>query len=190
MIETKQIKKMARTYSDLQIAHKGHPKGDNNGWTNGYIYLAEPLPTHTASWAQARDLREYADAIENATRKERVYPVLLQETYTTPPYQLHFCNANNETIIVDARYVSAVLKRAGKSAQSLNWHWIHTDTITCLTAELCGQCIAAIAPLDHKSIGYRWEWQLINRDIPDLNPRPHLVDWSETYGKATQPALL
>ena len=188
MLTHRQIRKMIRPYSDTQLAWQGNLKANQVAWSNGCICLFEPIPDHIQQQCvvERRTMQELLDSIQIAETQD-LYPVAIGETSaSTTRYHIYFSNSQGEYVMqANARYVSTILKKAGKQARNVTWQSLAISPQPALMASVLGRRLAIIAPVLESPV--LWEWELINRDVPR---QAFLVDWSALNGKATQPGLL
>lgn len=132
MLEQRQIKKMARPFSDKQIMKEGPLKsqmrGGDSAWTNGAIILfdAPPDPELTDTDRIKEWVSYYGDK-----PSVRVFPVAIAKLTVDPSKPagalaypvIEFSDGNGTTAYANGRYVSSVLKRV-KGKNRVAWTYI------------------------------------------------------------------
>lgn len=167
MLSRKQLKRMAKPYSDKQIVSQtGRLFHGSDWWSNAQVaFLSEVKPAPPASYEDidtvATDREEYMLGTLAAADREvtvRVYPVRVQSwNERTPAVMLS--DGNGKQVWVNARYLTAVLKR-GRNLEFYATPGAHPAVVA-----RNGHTVAVLVGF-RPDPGFVPDWELQNLDVP------------------------
>jgi len=169
MLNPRQIKKMARPYTDKQIYRQvGRLKVGTDFWANGEIAFYEDLP---AKFDRERDYIVDATEADAAYLSDicqkaivPVYPVELKGTVYGNIY-LRFSDGNGGSWWANAHYVATGLKKAGRKKADLAFFMATHGKHNNLVLRRNGQSLMLLACCELDE-GTGWEWKLVNNEAP------------------------
>jgi len=171
MLTAKQIKTMAKMYTDAAMVRKNYSVYTAESplacWSNGYVVFFEPLPAkHVNGGKQDVKPLPVDNLLEIVnTDRVQVWPVGVRPYFCCKKrVVVRFADGNGTETWIDGKYVSAVLvrRRAGKGG--VRWYYSPKGKDIVAVNE---RPVAVIAETHVEGKMNEPEWSLRNLDLPD-----------------------
>lgn len=203
MLQPRQIRKLAKGYSDTHIMHtNGHQVISTAGWWGSpWALFFEPVPDrfNLERHLQLPVPPTIIELLSNITTGDlhQLWPTTLTglpDIAYDGNVLLKFENSQPDLETwIDARYISTILRKTYSRHPALTFHVLQRPphdngrTKNVLVAKLLGSPVALLACVE--PITDAWDWTLTNKDLPRPYhhiPRPREINLE----MASQPGLM
>ena len=194
MLTPNQIRKMAKPISDSSILNGPTAVGPltitEQLWGNAHFIIFAPAPAKLPQWVENETAenrpKELRDEFQNSEHVD-IFPVFLGGAVEHDEIDIQFIDRHETTTLANARYISTMIKKAGKHRDAIQWTRFLCDGAPAIAAQLPTGPVAILAATRNATCD-AYEWTLRNPDLPRNEPLPQPA--SIDLATAHQPGLI